>query len=56
MKRPVNPQVADSRTKINNKRSKDPYPKDAYSHATSINGNLDTRRKPVKKTKRAKKV
>jgi hypothetical protein len=32
------------------------HPKDAYTHPTSISGNLDTRRKPVKKTKRAKKV
>jgi hypothetical protein len=62
MKRPVNPQVADSRTKKNNKRSVDPYPKDAYTHATSVNGNRDTTRRPVKakrakiKAKRAKKV
>jgi hypothetical protein len=32
------------------------HPKDAYTHATSINGNLDTRRKPATKPKRAKKV
>ena len=33
--------------------------RDAYSHPTSVNGNLDTIRKPAKKkpaTKRAKKV
>lgn len=32
------------------------HPKDAYTHHTSINGNRDTRRKPVNNTKRAKKV
>ena len=30
------------------------HPKDAYTHHTSVNGNMDTRRKPVKKAKKTK--
>jgi hypothetical protein len=56
MSRDITPQVADSRTRNNKKKPANSHPKDAYSHPTSINGNVDTRRKPVKKTTRAKKV
>jgi hypothetical protein len=56
MKRPLNPEVADSRTKLNSKKITNPYSKADIARSTSVNGNRNTQRKPITNTKRAKKV